>query len=441
MKLGISQERFTEKPQGKEISKINYKNADLTIEEIMNYLHNGRAISAVFVDGREVYGQSSRKASNFLYTTFVMVDCDDDIHETLDDLINSLMVIPTMAYETFSHKKYNKGNRYRLLYFFEEPICAVEIYQKIYDLIVTLNQLQLKDNCGRNPFQLILGTKPTANTYNSGKLYQLKMFGVNITFEKDEEATEAYNKKMAEETLEKSVALFKDDIEINDEDYIKDFYSLKFEEILEKYRDKYYFFDHTPLPEVSDDTPYILLPDNYISINRYIVNDYAKDADGTKVKIGSHIRRNKNGEQRRKKIYLSLVMRRHMIPNVTFEHLLQNALCELIWYNNNTEDKITRKDLVYITKNAMNTNLSKYPLDKFKSRCNGKFIVNNEYCIKHGVSARQARQIARKLIAYDEIGKYYNPALSLRKNQELLKENGIKVSLGTIQNFKDYQGI
>ena len=439
MKIGISQEQFTTKPRGWEISKMKYNNADCTIEEIMNYLHDGRAISAVFVDGKEVYGQSSRKASNFMYTTFVAVDLDDDTHETLDDLIKSLMVVPTMAYETYSHQQ--KGNRYRLLYFFEEPICAVEIYQKIYDLIVTLNQLQIKDNCGRNPMQLVLGTSQSANTYNSGKLYQLKMFGINITFEKDEEATEEYNKKMAEEALEKSVAVIKEDVKINDEDYIKDFYSLKFEEILEKYRDKYYFFDHTPLPEVSDDTPYILLPDDYISINRYIVNDYVKDADGTKVKIGSHIRRNKNGEQRRKKIYLSLVMRRHMIPNVTFEHLLQNALCELIWYNNNTEDKITRKDLVYITKNAINTDLSKYPLDKFKSRCNGKFIVNNEYCIKHGVSARQARQISRSLITFEKIGEYYQPSLSLRKNQELLAENGVKVSINTLQRFKDYQGI
>lgn len=440
MKLGLSREQFTEKPQGRDFTKINYFNADCTIKEIMNYLHNGRAISAVFVDGKEVYTQSSRKASNFLYTTFVMVDCDDDTHETLDDLIKSLMVIPTIAYETFSHKKDNKGNRYRLLYFFEEPICAIEVYQKIYDLIVTLNQLQLKDNCGRNPMQLVLGTKPTANVYNSGKLYQLKMFGVNITLEKDEEATEAYNKKMVEET-EKSVALIKDEIEINDEEYINDFFQLKFEDLLEKYRNKYYFFDHTPLPEVSDDTPYILLPDNYISINRYIVNDYTKDADGNKVKIGSHIHKNKNGEQRRKKIYLSLVMRRYMIPNVTFEHLLQNALYELAWFTNNSQDKITRKDLVYITKNAMNTDLSKYPLEKFKSRCNGKFIVNNEYCIKHGLSAKQARQLSRKLITFEKIGEYYDTALSLRKNQELLEEKGVKVSVNTLQRFKEYQGI
>ena len=52
----------------------------------------------------------------------IMIDLDGEVELELNELIENLKFKPSIAYTTFSHLIENKGNRYRLLYLFENEI-------------------------------------------------------------------------------------------------------------------------------------------------------------------------------------------------------------------------------------------------------------------------------------------------------------------------------
>ena len=209
---------------------------------------------------------------------------------------------------------------------------------------------------------------------------------------------------------------------------------MKYNDLLEKYKDVYYIFESTPLDYSNDDVPYILLPNNYIEIKRYWLIDNVYNEDGDIISKSSKVRKIKNGNQRKKKLFINGILRKLMIENLSFEHLLNNLVYELYYYIDNREDKIDKKTLFQIAINVVKEESSKYT--NLITKDKRDFIVNPNYCIKYNVSKKQARNIAKKELNYQKIGELYDCSLTDKENLTIFKEYGLEISLITLKRFR-----
>ena len=214
---------------------------------------------------------------------------------------------------------------------------------------------------------------------------------------------------------------------------------MSYGDLLIKYSDKYPIIEHTPLNEADDDIPFIMLPPDYIEIKRYWFMEAVYDENGDKRYSVSRVKKIKDGEHRRKKLFLNGILRRMMIQELSFEHLLNNMAYELYHYIDNSKDRITKKELFEISVNIYKSNIDSYKgLIKRDKR---RFIVNDKYCIRHNLNRKQVRNISRKLITYNQIGELYDLNLTDKQNVELFKEYGLSISTKTLQRFRNEMGI
>lgn len=425
--FSISTNSFTQKPTSDEIRKINYKRKDLNIDEVINHIRGGYVFSANFCDDYTTsITQRDRTYERFISTPMVMFDMDGCVDCSLVTLLDSLKYKPTVSYTTFSHNKEGKGNRYRLLYLFEDPITDTQLYKSIYKEIKSSFDFELDDNCGSNPCQAVFGSGSDCEVVVTENSYSADDF--NLILEK---GLSNSIKKEKRNNIEIE-SLFRND------EYKSDFYQLSYTELLDKYRYVYPFFEHTPLPVVSDDCPYIILPENYISIRRYWLCEKVEDEYGEEKWRYAKIRKIKDGEQRRKKLYLNGILRRKMIPDITFEHLLYCLIFELYYFYENSKDTIKKLDILNIARNVMMADIANYSFEQTDTR---QFIVNDAYCRKYNVSKKEARNLSKKLINYSRIGELYDASITDKENIGIFKQNGLDISLKTLQRFRNENGL
>lgn len=420
MNVAISTNGYDTKPNATLIPRIEFTNQDVNLFQLKDAIMNGHAISAVFRSKNKTYTQNQRKMDNIAGIQFVMIDIDDSSCDNIDKLTESLVLLPTMAYTTYSHRV--KGNRYRLLYIFNDLITNVDVYRQLYDQIVKRNNLQC-DPCGSNPAQMILGTNgQMAEIRTFNKTYTLNDFEIRYKMVVD--TTKA--KKQKSDT--------KISIEINDE-FFDDFVHLPFSDFVDTYRAIYPHVQHTPFNR-DNSKPYTMLPDNFI----YIRHKYCDEVFNGDV-VGTNLVKLKDGQHRRKALYMCAIMRRLMIPDITIEHLLANAWYDLNYYISNAIDPINRYELTEICVRAFTADMSKYSIDTFKDKKQPKFIINDDYCAQNGITKKKALSLARKLLNYERIGEVYDPSLSLSENIKQMKELGVKVSKPTLISFKKFYNL
>lgn len=420
MNVAISTNGYNTKPSATLIPRIEFANQNVNIFQLEQAIMNGHAISAVFRSKDNIYTQKQRTMDNFVEIQFVMIDIDDSSCENIDMLIETLALLPTIAYTTYSHKI--KGNRYRLIYVFDAIINNVDVYRQLYDQIVKKNNLQC-DPCGSNPTQMILGTNgPMADIRTFDKTYSLNDFDIKYKLVID-------NTKAKKQKSDTKIS-----IEINDE-FFDDFMHLSFNEFIEVYRTVFPHVQHTPFNR-DNSKPYTMLPENFI----YIRHKYCDEVYNGDV-VGTNLVKLKDGQHRRKALYMCAIMRRLMIPDITIEHLLANAYYDLNYYISNAIDPINRYELTEICVRAYTTDISKYDIDTFKDKKQPKFIINDDYCAQNGITKKKALSLARKLLNYERIGEVYDPSLSLNENIKQMKELGVKVSKPTLISFKKFYNL
>lgn len=431
---------FEAKPQPNKMGRIEYIRKNLSIDEIAEYIKNGHVLSANFTeDDSTIIRQTQRCYKNFISTSMIMIDLDGEVELELNELIENLKFKPSIAYTTFSHLIENKGNRYRLLYLFENEINDIKLYKDIYKIIVSSFDFKLKDNCGSNVTQAVFGSKKDCILIKSNKIYSISNF-IDISLFNKNNITNSNNQ------ISHSNSIYKEEENIirlerliQDDEYIEDYWNMSYNDLQTKYKDKYPIFEHTPLYNPDEDTPYIFLPPNYIEIKRYWLIDYIYSENGSVKCYTSKARKIKDGEGRKKKLFINGILRRMMIPTITFEHLLNCLIYELYHYIDNSQDHIDKKRLYEVALNAWNADLNKY--EHLRQTDNREFVVNDRYCIKYDVSKATARNISRKAITYDKIGALYDCNLTDKQNLEVFKEHGLKVSFKTLQRFRETFGI
>lgn len=408
--LSVSDQGFDEKP--KDYSKITFTQQNITLSQMVEVIRNGHLFCGIMQDS--CFPINYKVSEHFIGTNVVSIDIDD-CDCSMRDYMSTLSYTPSIAYETFSNLQEGKGYRFRFLYVFNDVLDAGEYRRLYYAICVSNNIGEFNDTHTGSPYQKIWGTSKDKDIIPVGILYSKSSFSkymdncpVPVPYKRSNRS----NKQLEQDTPKFTDNVFEEEwnksIDIN---------------LLTKMR-HYQTYECTQI-EWKDGELWRDLEDTlFFEIKRKWEMRLSFNG-GTYKKVPVN-RRLKNGEHRRKKIFLSLMRRRLIDPTVTLEHLCYAALYELYFFIENVDntDYITRNQLMQIAKSVMNADMERY---ENKLQENRKFKVNKAEAIRQGMTSRQAvakanseRISKRKEKEYAELAKKYDVTKSIRENEIIL---------------------
>lgn len=344
MYASTSVEGFDSKPMRKDYPTIRFIEQDITVPELYDKLINGHSIQCCFgIEGEYKVSKGFDKKGRFQQTNIVSVDLDhcDYCWVELKAVISS--VLPTMMYTTFNH--IIDGNRYRLLYVFEEPIYSYELYEALYKAIVSRMGMAISDNCGRLAYQLMHGTNKAGEHFN-GKLYN-KVFSFSSFLSVDQvngiRNDKGCNKValctniVSEKNNQYVVSKFVQEATSINENLIKDAASQSYEWFWHIYRNKYPYYYRT---EKQDWIDY-----RY----QFIDADY--------VRVDYRAKKLKDGEGRKNWLFKQALIRRYICPDIDIDTLFYSMVIDFHRFIDNSNNTITIADLIRQTTNAYKANI------------------------------------------------------------------------------------
>ena len=430
--LSVSDQSFEKKlPKRSPIySKLTFTQKTVSLLQFIEIIRNGYMFCGVY-DNKKFPNNGYETSKHLVSNNIISIDIDD-CDCSMMDFMSTLKYSPSIAYETFSNLEEGNGFRFRFLYVFDDFVDG-ETYSRLYYAICKANNIECpsNDTSTASPYQKIWGTNGKhRDIIGLGYVYHINSF-------KD---------FMDDESVQSTILNIykKNTTGINQVDWTpKTEYKFKdktFENMWNK---------ATDTEILSQMSQYQTLETTYINFNdgelwRDLTDEEyycIKRKWQRKIFNGRNviaIAKVKNGEHRRKKIYLSLIRRRLIDPTITLEHLCYAALFELNYFIVNTDenDYITRYQLTQMAQNAMNADLEKYK----NLKENKKFKVNKMEAMKQGLTVQQAvgkanaaRRMEMKEKVYREMSEKYDKNKSVRQNAEILG-----VSRGTVQALKKW---
>ena len=399
MKVSISTQGFTSKPQSSQISSLHFNEQDVHISELANFISKGHSYCNIF--NKTSFGVKDKNKNNFRYSNIISVDID---HTTvsMDEALSHIQTIPSIAYETYSNGKDGLYS-YRFIYALTEMVGIDKVYPLI-DYFYGKVEAELNittDKRTKNPYQYFNGTFNKRVITNNIEYNPLDLSPFISSLRPSNTPSGIVAHKVEKRALEsKYESLF-----------INDFFTMKFSELLDKYIGAFINKEHSDIPSVDEDTPIIYFPEDYREIRRY---------DG---KI-------KDGNGRRNKLFINGIIRRLIEPSLSFDNILFNLVYEVYYYIDNTDKVITKNTLVGIAKNVMNTNIDDYKGLGISKR---KYMANPKYCVKYN---KTKKSVSKMKINYDLVGELYDDLLSDKQNVEIMKEYGIQISVSTLRKWR-----
>ncbi len=431
----------TEKITKKDYWKLDFQQQTVTVDDLKKLILQGRLLTGIYRN--QSFNIKEKRIENFCQSNVIAIDIDN-CDCTMEDYVDVLKVQPTIAYTSYSDGLPDKGYRFRFLYVFDEPITTPEEFTQTYEVMCAVNNIDVdsNDDCMKQCNQGFWGNgSDRCRIIGDGHILNLNDFKneYHSTFEQfTPKSIINYNKKEHTTTLKQSMIL-----SFNDSEFEHYWLNGSDEEVLTQMH-HYHSHESTQI-EFNDgelwrelsDTPY------YVIKHKWELRNIHRNGTGKMVPVTVKV---KDGEGRRKRIFMSLIRRRLIDPTLTIEHLCYAALCELVYYTqNNPKDFITRKQLAYIANNALHTELSRYAE---QLRDNKKYIMNKEEVKKQGIPMAKAvghvngqRNKKMKEQRYAEIMKFYDPTKTDKDNLKTLQENGINISIITLKRFRKENGL
>ena len=424
-------------------NSVEYQRQSITVAEFGQLIKKGHCFCHSFKTKEQVFGLSETKDRNFLSADMVFIDIDDSDVE-MNDFVGRLYKKPTLYYTTPNNhtEKSNYKYRFRLCYLFSLPIYTVETYHSLYDGIAEsikkdIQEVEIKDNCGRTPSQQFSGNaKAECELYVTDNVFSHSDFPFLNNNALFSSSLSISNGKLLKSAKKDNDAVIEvEDLVIADRGFISDVNSLSPYDLIDKYRTKYRYFTHT---ELHYQDGYALIPSDYQEIFRQkYMDSFIKD-NGDEIKF-SVVKKLRDGDNRRKKLYIAGLIMKKILPSITFEHLLYNLICERTYYYDNSDRVLSNKVLANIARNVVNTPLEKIQLQsKRKKR---KFCVDKSYCAMLGISPNAMKNKVRKMLKDEEIGNVYDTSLSVTKNLAAFKEMGINIGKSKLYQWCKENGI
>ena len=422
-------------------NSVEYQRQSITVEEFARLIKEGCCFCHSFKTKGLLFGLSEKNDANFLSADMVFVDIDDSDIE-MNDFVDCLVKKPTLYYTTPNNhtEKSNYKYRFRLCYLFSLPIYTVETYHSLYDGIAEsikkdIQEVEIKDNCGRTPSQQFSGNaKAECELYVTDNVFSHSDFPFLNNNALFSSSLSISNGKLLKSAKKDNDAVIEvEDLVIADRGFISDVNSLSPYYLIDKYRTKYRYFTHT---ELHYQDGYALIPSDYQEIFRQTYMDSFIKDNGDEIKF-SVVKKLRDGDNRRKKLYIAGLIMKKILPSITFEHLLYNLICERTYYN--SDRVLSNKVLANIARNVVNTPLEKIQLQsKRKKR---KFCVDKSYCAMLGISPNAMKNKVRKMLKDEEIGNAYDCSLSIAENLAAFKEMDISVGKSKLYQWCKENGI
>lgn len=403
--ISVSKQTCQRKPdkQNKNsfFQKVRFEPQRLTPQSLLQLALSGYVFCGVF-DYAHEFGMPEKP--HYVSTSTLFFDIDDaDI--PMEEYISGLQYKPTVAYTTLRNGIEGCGYRYRLVFVFNAPILGEDGFQSLYAAVGTANQFQHLDS--RSCVQVYLGTAASADTFQSGVVYDARTFN---DYKPQEPLLEDVKRKCR--AVKNSVAL-----NLND-DYLKDFYQMDGSTFIRKYAPQYYknYQKSVKTPLILDDSQmFYTYPEPYYEVPR-------------KKKGGRTVRWEVGNGRKKKLFYAALIMLKNC-PWLTPENLLYNLVSEREWYYSNQDKKLSNEVLVGLITNAFKYD---YPLVASK---HGLYKVNKPYWADKDISVFTASNKIRYYLKARKVNQLVNPNLSVIENVEVLKRQGVTISERTLRGM------
>ena len=424
--LSVSTSPFPCKPTSFDAARITYETKNLNLEELEKKVKEGYAFCYnFFPTDTGILTQSDRHIDKFDYTNTLFFDFDK-MPQSMTEFISSLSYKPSLAYTTYSNGTDGKYS-YRLIYAFRLPICTQQDFENIYWSVANANgfkQLKYPDGTKygldyRKVNQQYYGGGDGTITYHSDNVYLESDFNTTIS------------NTVNNNIIDNNLFPFKNKERKGDTSYsqmessfINDLYSLPSKAFLDKYRDDYervYLDALSTRLTLSPDGTHFLYPDNYMEIKHKI----------RKVEGKVLVEKWTDGEERRKKLYIAAKILLNNYPEMSPEQLIYCLIRERNDFYDNSDKQLRNDIIVGIAKNAF-----EYRDVKLKSIKHPSFKVNKEYWKEKGYNALQASRFILKEQHLQEVLNAYDFSKSVKENQEVLKELGIKAGKSYLYNLK-----
>lgn len=421
--VSYSISNYSSKPTSDQIKYMHFAMSKTNVNEFVDKISSGYAYCAVY--DYDDFGMSQKKDSNFAYTQVISVDVDKTT-TPLNQALEMLHTTPTVAYNTFSNGN-NDLYCYRFVYVFQEPIESIK-EAKLYTLVlneIVSEELNIKTDANACKVSQYFNGTNDSNVFVSDCVYQLDDFNLDDIKEDNIKVSskciqQEHNNIGLTDTFE------------NDTTLIKDFWKLKLTEFLFKYDPIMPNLQNSKLEIPSEDEPFIDIPSDYREIKRYWY--LLVDEKGHKL---DYIRKIKDGEGRRKKLFINGIIRRLINPSITFENMLHNIVWEFVTYMINDGNKITKAILFSIVQDIMKTDITRY---SELGKTTRKWMVNPYFSTKYGMSKREViNKFKHNKKQY--IGEFYDLSLTDKENIEMMKEYGLEISLITLKRWRKENNI
>ncbi|MBQ9640537.1 MAG: hypothetical protein IJV06_03125 [Bacteroidaceae bacterium] len=345
MYVSTTKDGYQEKQIGGQVAKMTFIEQDIDVNALYDLLINGHSIQCCYGIEGEYHPLKGRgvKKDRFKQTNIVSVDLDDIPYSWIELKAIMSSVLPTMMYTTYNH--IIEGNRYRLLYCFDEPIYSFELYDALYKAITSRLGIEVTDNCGRLAYQMMHGTNKAGEHFNS-KNYN-KVFSFS-SFLSPDQVNSISNVKgcnkvalctniVREKNNTNVVSKFVQEATPIDESLIRDANKLSYEVFWHHYRKKYRYIYRK---EKSDwiDYKYQLIDNDYIRC------DY-------------RVKKLIDGEGRKNWLFKQALVRRCICPDIDIDTLFYSMVIDFYRFIDNSNNTITIADLIRQTTNAYTANI------------------------------------------------------------------------------------
>ena len=145
----------------------------------------------------------------------------------------------------------------------------------------------------------------------------------------------------------------------------------------------------------------------------------------------------KNASQR---YGLRLLYLNGIIFRLSHETSVEKLVYHLLLENIRQGFQLKNYDIIKLGLKVYNTDVNKYKDLKDKIESFKGYTVNKEYAKSQGLTVKQASNIARKDIRSRQIAKFYIPEKSDNENLEVLRINGLEISLSTLKRWRKEHG-
>lgn len=406
--LCVSLNRYEHKPTQEESAKMKFERKTVSIDEMLALVMQGYAYCAVMK-------HNHHSDPNFISSQTITFDIDDSKVE-MNAYIDALPFKPTFAYTSSSNGLEDKGFRFRLVYVLDNAIASASEYRKLTRAFAKQLNLKHVDTHSYVPSQFWFGCC-NCESYSSHNIMLKNAINANayVTV-----SNNTCNTK--EQKYHKLYNYNKSHHNRVSDTFQSDYEKLSFQDFIKKYMNVYANIEHSALA-FDEDTPIIQYPKDYYEIRR----PWQK-INGETLKI-------KDGEGRRRKLFINGIIRRKINPQISFENLLYNLVYEFEYYCINNGNTIDKKTLYDIAENVMKAEINDSNLGKPKY----KSFVNPIYCQKHNMTKQQVWVNAKSKQQF--IGEFYDPSLTDKENIDVMKEYGLEISLVSLKRWRKAQGI